>query len=383
MERQEEQDREPGKHTWKVKCCCLLVIIIVYSAVGLVALEFILELLCVYGLNESNAECQFQVHSLNEFATVVEVLEPIVSMIIVIPVIFLYFCKTGCRLGCGCQCVKGCLGSIFKYNWFMKRFLVVIFLVAYFIFIFWVDSLYFKHRPERYLALPCGLVAWFVLQVVSNEKGPLTVVYRDTKPSCWLGFLSFVVFFFASLTNIVEFVIVTVYITKTLWTIYSENLYDEIFLIEGVTTSVPSDGDTGTINVSNLANVVDILGMTSTIALRYHFACFFWDMMFLSGKAEDLEYGGRYKLLCDPWEEWPRRHARFSNRQNTAEHCNVTSRQTGHQNDTDNQQAHFIDIDHSRDPTVSWKRGSSSTDSEIQVVTSRGSHVDYGSMNSV
>ncbi|XP_077996259.1 uncharacterized protein LOC144449572 [Glandiceps talaboti] len=164
--------------------------------------------------------------------------------------------------------------------------------------------------------------------------------------------------------------------------------------------------------------------MTAEIALRYHFASFFWDMMFLSGKAEDLEYGGRYKLLRDPWEEWPR-HRRISDRHNMADHdCSVTSRQTGRQNGAENQQEHFNlvneqeqvntrlvatnatlgitstsprpclnstssmshsrpDIDHSCDPMVSWKRGCSSADSEINVVTNRGSHVNYGSMDSV
>ncbi|XP_070571794.1 uncharacterized protein [Ptychodera flava] len=266
--------------TW---CLCVPLVFTGLVASGCIAaagvfvsLEIYIEIKCLEQ-HLSNVNCNFT--DLNdslishEFAREVQILEPVLSVVVVtLSAVFYILCYKA-RGTCN---VLGWF-SVFKHSWFMKRFIALLFVMFYYFYVY-VAAENAKQgvNDKRYLVLPFGVLTWFILLTVSNENGPLSWAARQC---CGAKLLSFLLFLFAALTNAAEFAIVSVYITKTIWTIFVTEKNED------------------------LVNVIDALGMTVTIALRFDFTNVFSDMANLSLK--DKQYGGKWKLLHDRWDDWP------------------------------------------------------------------------------
>ncbi|XP_070571812.1 uncharacterized protein [Ptychodera flava] len=117
--------------------------------------------------------------------------------------------------------------------------------------------------------------------VVSNENGPLVRVYPTVggAPLMRVKVLSFLIFSYASLTDLFQFAKVTILQTAAEWNNDDDN-----------------NGDT--------INVVTLLGLTAHIALRLDYAQFFWEMACVGFKEEVRVYGGKNTVLRDITDDW-------------------------------------------------------------------------------
>ncbi|XP_070573608.1 uncharacterized protein [Ptychodera flava] len=225
-------------------------------------------------------------NTFNQVATYVDFVEPCASVCLTSLILLFYLrfpVKGCCHDGQGRQGIG--FRKILKCGWFAKRVFTLFAVFVYYI-IAYADNQIHHYGAGRYLILPVGLITWFIVLCVANESGPLTWVYRNAHV-CGIRLLSVCFFLHAALSNLIEFIIVTVYITEAVWIIFSDD------------------------HTSNLAHVLDVLGMTATMGLRYDFAAFFLDMALLTlqkkkyGRLGPRGYEINYRLLRDYWEDWP------------------------------------------------------------------------------
>ncbi|XP_070573879.1 uncharacterized protein [Ptychodera flava] len=250
--------------------------------------QVILEMQCL-DLNLPNVNCTY---TNRNYTTAVGILEPILSAVLVVEVFLFYFvcCPSENENGSywtWCTNDHTNWQNVLLENWCMKRLLPTMFAIVYFILVYMGNLVSSETGPYRYISLIFGITSWFLLLTVSNENGSLSCVWKKSPDRQTSGLsarakhsmeaLSFVLFLFACLTNLVEFMVFTVYITKTLTPL-----------------NVPTEH-------KRALNALDFLGMTVVIALRLDFASFFGDMAILSLK--DVGYGHRVKFLQDPWDE--------------------------------------------------------------------------------
>ncbi|XP_070580264.1 uncharacterized protein [Ptychodera flava] len=254
--------------------------------------QVILEAKCL-DLDLSNVNCTY---TNRNYTTAVGIIEPILSAVLVVEVFLFYFVSRLSETVNGARriwCIRNCTYwyNVLKENWCMKRFLPTVFAIVYFALVYAGNLVSFDTGPYRYISLIFGITSWFLLLTVSNQTGSLSCVCKEVKgrqssqgsarekiEMFAVRALSFLLFLFACLTNLLEFMVFTVYITKTITPLHVPTKHERVL------------------------NAADFLGMTVIIALRLDFASFFGDMAILSLK--DVKYGRRGRFLQDPWDDY-------------------------------------------------------------------------------
>ncbi|XP_077996092.1 uncharacterized protein LOC144449434 [Glandiceps talaboti] len=265
-------------------CTWIIFAVTMCMAVSSMVVNLFIVFICLDEFLKPDSRCEFSVHgndNLQRFADGIATLEPILSAIVVLIAVLLYY---ECRVVKGCcrhfklNNFKDCCGFLLcKHLWVKTRTLLLCVICLYNFTISLSDKLDSpgENAALRYAILPLGLTAWYILLLVSNEKGPLASIYPKHRI---YQYLATTLFLFASITNLAEFITDTIYLSLKLYSIFE------------------TSG-----NHSNLTHVMDVLGMTAKVFLRLDFAKFFWNMTHVSTIYEEVEYRGIYK---DPWEDW-------------------------------------------------------------------------------
>ncbi|XP_070571575.1 uncharacterized protein [Ptychodera flava] len=275
---------------WFILTAILLVIGLV-----LLTVNTGVALYCLQQYGFSTAICDIKsakFPALDEMRSVAETSEPVISVLVVASaLVFTYNPTLSGTECCNCQIGQNFskLGKMFKKYWFTTYLVMLMISYGYHVIVFALDVKVRWEGALRYISLPLGLTAWFIWMVALNEHGAMTTVARkqcgcqelpsidsvhdDNRNSHiapGLSKLYMALLLFAGTTNIVEFLIYTVYVTGSFTTI-------------------------STTEKNRLLWYFDFLCMTLTAALRYAFASFYFQMAYIGEK--------KYQQMIDPWEK--------------------------------------------------------------------------------
>ncbi|XP_077996082.1 uncharacterized protein LOC144449424 [Glandiceps talaboti] len=175
-------------------------------------------------------------------------------------------------------------------SWARNRFCLLIVVIGYILMLVIVSAQsYYHFAAFKNSVMMIQAVFLYLLLLVSNRHGPLGCFYPSPgvyPPSRQVTYLSFVLFSFASIIDLMHFARITLVETSTAW---GNDDYD--------VTDEDDDDDES-------FSVVGVIGLTSHIALRLDFAVYFWEMACV-GFSEKLEiYGGENTILRDVTADW-------------------------------------------------------------------------------
>ncbi|XP_077995349.1 uncharacterized protein LOC144448882 isoform X2 [Glandiceps talaboti] len=267
---------------------CLMVTLIVFIVIGylLMIVNTGIALFCLQQYGISTTICRLETEAFSaadELRSTAETLEPVISVLVVATVLVFMFNAQHIRSYLLRVFKRKCdvLKLLFKTYWFTSYVVMIILSFIYHICTFALDVGSSVEGAVRYITLPLGMTSWFILLVVFNECGAMTTVVRDRRKRLysresvqqggltelpWLPALYKALLVFAGVTNFVEFLIYSVYLADMLVTVRSN---------------------------FKLLEYMSFIGMSLTVAIRYNFASYFFQLIYIGEK--------KFKLLEDPW----------------------------------------------------------------------------------
>ncbi|XP_070571576.1 uncharacterized protein [Ptychodera flava] len=270
----DESKLEMGKIEFGIWFVLFVLLIIIGSL--LLIINIVIATYCLHDQEYTTAICSVRWRSLRKYRKIAETIEPIVStLIVVLAMVLTYKSRMNRNVCRACRLISEELFPTLKdlrnKYWFDIYAAMVILSFAYHIYVFVINLKKDSEGSFRYLSLPLGVTSWFVWLVALNESGAMITVLKKTYKEDQVSRLYRLyraLLIYAAITNFIEFLIYTIYLTGNLTTIVAS---------------------------LKLQTYIEFIGMTLTVALRYSLASFFFQMFYVGEK--------KYKLLNDPWTE--------------------------------------------------------------------------------